>query len=155
MRFMKIWGAMLVLMFTVAVVSGCAMAQMVATEGLVASDATADAFADEWLEGTQRRVDACRAREPAPATEAERKECLGLFAEGDKAEAALKVLIAVQQSVVVAVQCSQKSIQSPADVKVKCLGRDKPDWIKLATDLKSAWNALLPYVEAARAEVKQ
>ncbi len=119
--------------------SGCAGAKSIATGLVAASDLAADKLANDWDAALDERIDECRAKNLE--TPEERKDCLGKLnpEETDKAIAAVKVLIAAQGAVKVAAECEELS---------SCA--KETDWATLAAQVKEAWEAIRPYVQAMK-----
>ncbi len=121
--------------------TGCAAAKRVASVAVVESDRVADELAMDWRTAVSEQVAGCREELPSEATVEERVACLGPYTpeETDKLIAGIKVLIAAQVAVQVAVEC---------EAFKGC--KDDPDWKALASDIVTAWEAIRPYAQAIK-----
>jgi hypothetical protein len=123
-----------------------------AVQFVMASDAMADEIADDWKPYVQASVDECRAKLPGTPkdTPEGRAECIGFAGEGEKLEAGLQALVAVQKSIELAVHCDSNPLQVPAEFMDKCVAGKKADWNDLLTQIMSAWNYIRPFYTAMK-----
>jgi len=123
-------------------VTGCAGAKKVATLAVVESDRVADDLAMDWRVATHEQVVHCREVLEPDASQETRLECLGPYQPGEteKLVAGVKVLIAAQLAVKVAVEC--EAFRDCAE---------DPDWKILAGDVVTAWRAIQPFVQTLKA----
>ena len=128
--------------------AGCASTKATTVKLAVASDAMADGAADVWTNYVGAQVSLCRGRDLP--TEQARIECMGFAGPDNRAkfEAVLKLLIATQTAIYIAVNCEDNPLKLDASVRGQCV--NSYDWGMLREALLDAWTALRPFILEAK-----
>jgi len=104
---------------------------------VVISDAVADEVSARWTDFVDIKIEECRELELETAEE--RRECLGVAAEGESLATALDSLVIVQRAVATALRCEE----------LKSCVQD-PNWPALAKDALSVFKELQRLSEASK-----
>lgn len=120
--------------------AGCASTHKSrAAQLVIISDATADEIAASWGPFVDAKIGECREGLGTESTPEQRKECLGVAADGEILEAAVQTLMAIQTTIKEGVKCEELKTCA-----------DEVDWKSLVAEITGAWAALKPFVAAAK-----